>query len=114
MSQTMPQPPLVQQQPQPAQMQQHSQPQQQHHAPVVVAHHGTMISEVSGTLKRLDPNMLAALLLTVILNGMFFYVYLEIAKSQHVEFIAALNSCPARGPNTIPAPVPGAFPLFSP
>jgi hypothetical protein len=53
------------------------------------------VAEVGGMFKRLDPNMLAVLLLTVILNGMFFYVYIRISDSRHQEFMAALNSCPA-------------------
>lgn len=55
----------------------------------------TIIGESTGVIKRLDPNMLAMLLLTVILNGLFFYTYVKIAESRHVEFMAALNSCPS-------------------
>jgi hypothetical protein len=55
---------------------------------------GTAVAEVGGVVKRLDPNMLAVLLLTVVLNGMFFYVYIRIADAKHIEFMAALNSCP--------------------
>lgn len=56
------------------------------------------ISEVTGVVKQLDPNMLAVLLLTVALNGMFFYVYVSLAQSRHVEFMAALATCPATPP----------------
>jgi hypothetical protein len=59
------------------------------------------VSEVSRVVGSLDPNMLAVLLLTVVLNGMFFYVYLEIANVRHVEFMSALNSCPV---TSVPEP----------
>lgn len=62
--------------------------------------HG-LVSEVSRVVSTLDPNMLAVLLLTCVLNGMFFYVYMEIANVRHVEFMAALNSCPL-----VPGPAP--------
>ena len=52
-------------------------------------------SEIGAAVRRLDPNMLAVLMLTVILNGLFFYTYIRIAESRHLEFMAALNSCPA-------------------
>jgi hypothetical protein len=55
---------------------------------------GAAVAEVGGLVKKLDPNMLAVLLLTVFLNGMFFYVYIRIADAKHIEFMAALNSCP--------------------
>jgi hypothetical protein len=58
------------------------------------------VAEVGGMVKRLDPNMLAVLMLTVVLNGMFFYVYIRIADAKHIEFMAALNSCPVQNPNT--------------
>jgi len=53
------------------------------------------IAEVSGIMHKLDPNMLAVLLLVVGMNGLFFWIYAEISKMRHVEFIAALNSCPS-------------------
>lgn len=52
------------------------------------------VTEVGGMVRKLDPNMTAVLLLTVILNGLFFYTYVHIADSRHIEFMAALNSCP--------------------
>jgi hypothetical protein len=55
---------------------------------------GAAVVEVGSMFKKLDPNMLAVLMLTVILNGMFFYVYMKIADTSHIEFMAALNSCP--------------------
>jgi hypothetical protein len=55
-------------------------------------------------IKRLDPNMLAALMLTVVLNGMFFYVYVHIADAKHIEFMAALRNCPAYNPPTVGGP----------
>lgn len=54
------------------------------------------VAEVGHMVKRLDPNMLAVLLLTVILNGMFFYVYMQISDRSHLQFMAALNSCPVQ------------------
>jgi hypothetical protein len=63
------------------------------------------LSEVTSLINRLDPNMLAVLLLTITLNGMFFYVYMSLASSRHAEFIAALNACPA-----FSAPTGGARP----
>lgn len=51
---------------------------------------------VAGTaIKRIDGNMIAVLLLVMTMNGLFFWIYAELAKMRHVEFIAALNSCPA-------------------
>jgi hypothetical protein len=55
---------------------------------------GGVASEVASVVKTLDPNMVAVLLLTLILNGMFFWTYVELAGSRHTEFMAALNSCP--------------------
>jgi hypothetical protein len=63
-----------------------------------------MTGEIANVVKRLDPNMLSVLLLTVALNGMFFHVYVEVARTRHVEFLAALNSCPARNPSPMPFP----------
>lgn len=60
---------------------------------------GGVVTAVSNVVRTLDPNMLAVLLLTCVLNGMFFYVYLEIASVRHVEFMSALNSCPAMPPS---------------
>jgi len=57
----------------------------------------SVTGEIAGVVKKLDPNMLSVLLLTVALNSMFFYVYVEVARTRHVEFLAALNSCPIRG-----------------
>lgn len=53
------------------------------------------VTGVKEAVRRLDPNMLAVLMLTLILNGLFFYTYIKIAESRHIEFMAALNSCPA-------------------
>ena len=53
------------------------------------------VSEVTSIVKQLDPNVLAVLLLTIVLNGLFFYVYVNLAQSRHVEFMAALATCPA-------------------
>jgi hypothetical protein len=39
--------------------------------------------------------MLAVLLLVIVMNSLFFWIYAELATMRHVEFIAALNSCPA-------------------
>jgi hypothetical protein len=55
----------------------------------------TIVGGVTTSLKRLDPNMLAVLMLVIVMNGLFFWIYAELAKMRHVEFIAALNSCPA-------------------
>jgi hypothetical protein len=63
--------------------------------PPVLKPHGNAVTEVAGIIKILDPNMVAVLILTVVLNGMFFYVYMNLAQSRHTEFMAALNSCPA-------------------
>lgn len=92
----------------PVQLQQPPPPPPPHpHSPnsTVVA----AVSEVGHMFKRLDPNMLAVLLLTVILNGMFFWVYMQIAHTAHIEFMAALNSCPVqRGGAFIPS-MPGGM-----
>jgi hypothetical protein len=60
-----------------------------------------MIYAAKEVVKSLDPNMLAVLLLTVILNGLFFYTYIQLAIDRHVEFMAALKSCPS-----YPTPIP--------
>lgn len=61
------------------------------------------VGEVAGMVKKLDPNMLAVLMLTVALNGMFFYVYVEVARTRHTEFMAALTSCTI-SPNNVRLP----------
>jgi hypothetical protein len=80
----------------------------QHPAPTPLPHlpsHSpplTVTGEIANVVKKLDPNMLSVLLLTVTLNSLFFYVYVEVARTRHVEFLAALNSCPMRGPSSFP------------
>lgn len=71
----------------------------------------TIVGGVTTSLKRLDPNMLAVLMLVIVMNGLFFWIYAELAKMRHVEFIAALNSCPA-SPGV--GPGGGQLPRFQP
>lgn len=67
----------------------------------------TIAGSALSIMQKLDPNMLAVLLLVVGMNGLFFWIYAELAKMRHVEFIAALNSCPASpGVGTGGAPLP--------
>jgi hypothetical protein len=55
----------------------------------------TIAGTVHQTVQRLDPNMLAVLAMVIILNGLFFWALRINADYQHLEFLAALNACPA-------------------
>jgi hypothetical protein len=59
------------------------------------------VGGVTTSLKRLDPNMLAVLMLVMVLNGLFFWAYSENLKLKHQEFLVAIQSCNVSGSNLL-------------
>lgn len=77
--------------------------------PTVVRGDG-MITTIAGsvhqTIHRLDPNMLAILVMAVVLNGLFFWALRINAEHRHAEFMEALKTCPA---STVARPYAGGL-----
>lgn len=52
------------------------------------------VAEIAANVRRLDSNMLAVLMLVIVINGMFVWLYDNFSTQRHREFLGALAACP--------------------
>jgi hypothetical protein len=66
----------------------------------------TIVGGVTTSLRRLDPNMLAVLLLVTVMNGLFFWAYAQSMNLKHIEFLEALKTCAVQPSSLFPRSTP--------